>query len=501
MKHYFSFLSVVAIVGAVGCSSQIESTEPLTEPTPSVESEVTEPSVLAPPDMEVMNLTVGASDGDWCGNSRVSDSAYLRNRSIGAFKCAANAFCGRFGPTAAMACSLGLTSILEGAKDDPDVNNILMSLIGAAAMQIDSEMTLLTLIAQNKELYEKLVKKQGKAAADKAFKAVIQFATDPRLKPTLNKIPKTTWLGLLISCAEALRGACDLVVNTYHAVGESWTAWIDPDFKGSIPGCSKSTAVAVTDYTYVFWNGAQATLRSCVESCRAEADSCNGDKRLACHWWNACVNYCSATKTGSVTAGASYRMMCPAAPKPDAAAVANAYLKCLGRAPSQDEARGWIAAQLKGEPVVEQICNSAEARRRAAAGAYVACLGREGSASEIDAWANGPTATGDIRTLICASDEAKAYLATVAGTTPPVTDVPPVNPIDAGPSVPPVTDVPPVNPIDAGPSVPPVTDVPPVIPMDAGVPTTPPTDTLDASLSFSDSGEHKVRLPESLPMP
>ncbi|MFO0680163.1 MAG: hypothetical protein U0169_26815 [Polyangiaceae bacterium] len=484
MKHGLAFLAVASIASIVGCSSQIEPSESGQDvPTEGPATDTPSDSVRAPEEMQTMNLTQGAADGDWCGNRRVSDSAYLRNRSIGAFKCAANALCGRLGPNAAMACSIGLTSLLEGAKDDPDVNNILMSLIGAALLQIDSQMTFLTLIAQNKEMYEQLVKKVGVAKADQMFKNVITLASDPRLKPSLSQVPKTTWAGLLLSCAEAIRGACDLVVNTVYAAQEGWEAWVDPDWKGSVPGCQKSTAVAVTNYTYVFWNSAQATLRSCVDSCRAEADSCGGNKRNACLWWNACVNYCAATKTGSVTAGSSYRMVCAPAPKADPVAIANAYLQCLARAPSDAEVRQWVNVQLQGTDAVSAICNSTEARQRIVAGAYVGCLGREGSAAEIQGWVSGTVGTGALRDAICASDEAKRREATLQTPADP-----PAPTVDAGAPVvtPPVEPLPVVTPpvtVDAGAPV--VT--PPVMPpmtVDAGAPVITPSTDVPATLDM-----------------
>ena len=129
---------------------------------------------------------------------------------------------------------------------------------------------------------------------------------------------KVTYLGLLVSCAEAIRGACDLAVNTVYAVQEGWEAWVDPDFKGSVPGCSKSTAVAVTDHTYSPFDSSVTTFNKCVGECRNEADSCGGDTRKACGWWNACVNYCAVDKLGTINnpAVAGYKMQCQPPPPP-----------------------------------------------------------------------------------------------------------------------------------------------------------------------------------------
>ncbi|MFO0679423.1 MAG: hypothetical protein U0169_23050 [Polyangiaceae bacterium] len=337
-------------VGAGGCTADVGEER----------ADVDATEFVAPPEVATTGLLTGAREGDWCGNRNVSDSAYLHDRSIGAFKCAAAAVCGRLGPTASMICSTGMSAVLELAKDDPDSANVMWSMAGAAATNANHHWTVLSLIAASPKEYGALVAKVGEARAVKMMDTFVKVMGDPRIQPSLKTVPKSTYIGLAMSCAEAVRGACDLAVNTVYAVQENWEAWVSPDFKGSVPGCSKSTAVAVTNYTYGFWRDAQGTFETCVSSCRAEADSCGGSRSRACNWWNACVNYCAATKMNSVNPAASYRMTCEPAP----VTVANAYLQCLGRAPSADELRGWVEAEAKGADVTRGICQSEEARSR-----------------------------------------------------------------------------------------------------------------------------------------
>lgn len=216
-----------------------------------------------------------------------------------------------------------VTSLLEAAKDDPNGIGIMWSFISAIAKYgyLDLVSNPMALARLDPQLWASLVKSYGEAGArslsTKVLNAIFKF--DQRTLP-VGQVSKVTYAGLLLSCAEAIRGACERVVNIGYARQESYEAWIAPDFRGSVPGCSKSTAVAVTDYTYVLWDGAAATFDTCVSSCRKEQDSCGGDTQKACYWWNACVNYCASDKLGTLASPqvAGYTMQCqpPAAPQP-----------------------------------------------------------------------------------------------------------------------------------------------------------------------------------------
>lgn len=212
-----------------------------------------------------------------------------------------------------------LTSLLEAAKDDPNGIGIMWSFISAIAQYgyLDLVSNPMALARLDPQLWASLVKSYGEAGArslsTKVLNAIFKF--DQRTLP-VGQVSKVTYAGLLLSCAEAIRGACDLVVNVGYAGQESYEAWIAPDFKGSVPGCSKSTAVAVTDYTYVLWDGAAATFDKCVSSCRTEQDSCGGDTQKACYWWNACVNYCASDKLGTLASPRSRATRCNASRPP-----------------------------------------------------------------------------------------------------------------------------------------------------------------------------------------
>ena len=271
-KKMISALLVALPLAAIGCSSEVEL---VAEPV----------HVRAETSVEPKDLLVGAKDGDWCGNSRVGDADYIRNRSIGAFKCAASALCGTMGPQAAIACSTVVTSLLELCKDDPNSINIMWSMISALAQYgyLDLATNPMLIAQLNPQLWAQMVKACGGEAGAIAVgrKWMEAMFIDQRFN-SVGNVSKLTYVGLLLSCAEALRGACDLAVNTVYAVQEGWEAWVDPDFKGSIPGCSKSTAVAVTDHTYSPFDNSVTTFNKCVGECRNEADTCGGDTGKAC---------------------------------------------------------------------------------------------------------------------------------------------------------------------------------------------------------------------------
>jgi hypothetical protein len=151
-----SFLVVVSIAPlAAGCGTEVSTEE--------------QPVIATPVDGAIgtRDLMVGASNGEWCGNSRVGDADYITNRSIGAFKCAASALCGTLGPAAALACSTGLTSLLELAKDDPNGISIMWSFISAIAQYgyLDLVSNPMALAQLNPQLWASLVKSYGEAGA------------------------------------------------------------------------------------------------------------------------------------------------------------------------------------------------------------------------------------------------------------------------------------------------------------------------------------------------
>ncbi len=303
----FSALAATSLIPIVsGCG--VEAADQAIEPVKTI-------PVNTDGKIEPQDLLVGASKGDWCGNSNVGDSDYLWNRQIGAFKCAASALCGIASPGAAIACSTALTTLLETMKDDPNGITILWGFITALAQYgyLDLVSDPYAIQRINPQLWASLVKSYGEGGArafsTKVLNALFKF--DQRTLP-VGEVSKLTYAGLLLSCAEAIRGLCDLAVNTVYAVQESYEAWVAPDFKGSVPGCSKSTAVAVTDHTYVFWDSAETTFNKCVAECRNEQDSCGGDNQKKCYWWNACVNYCASDKLGTLNSPlvSGYKMVC-----------------------------------------------------------------------------------------------------------------------------------------------------------------------------------------------
>lgn len=313
----FSALVAASLLSiATGCGT--EAADQAVEPVNTI-------PINADGTIEPQNLLQGASKGDWCGNSDVGDSAYLWNRQVGAFKCAATALCSIASPAAAIACSVALTSLLETYKDNPSNVTMVWGFIVALAQYgyLDLTTDPHALQRVNPQLWASLVAAYGDKGAQSFTMKVMNiiFKFDQRTLP-LDKVSKVTYVGLLASCAEAIRGLCDLAVNSVYAAQESYEAWVAPDFIGSVPGCSKSTAVAVTDHTYAPWDSAETTFNKCVGECRKEQDSCGGDSQKQCGWWNACVNYCASDKLGNWSSPlvSGYRMVCqpsqPTTPTP-----------------------------------------------------------------------------------------------------------------------------------------------------------------------------------------
>ena len=102
-----------------------------------------------------------------------------------------------------------VTSLLEAAKDDPNGIGIMWSFISAIAKYgyLDLVSNPRALARLDPQLWASLVKSYGEAGArslsTKVLNAIFKF--DQRTLP-VGQVSKVTYAGLLLSCAEAIRG-------------------------------------------------------------------------------------------------------------------------------------------------------------------------------------------------------------------------------------------------------------------------------------------------------
>lgn len=239
---------------------------------------------------------------------------------------------------------------------------------------------------------------------------------------------------------EALRRIIEAAIVRYLARDpepDEVNAWIDADLPRAalLREIAESSAAALTDLVqqalascgtadaklqdYVEGNSSVMATDLVEEICDGNADDelvalaqfldCNAREPSAQelkHW----------TKNADLDAEVSAKFCAPnnAGGPAQRNAIAAAYDRCLGRAPSQAEIDGWAASGQTTAQIVAGICGSPEARRHAIAQAYRGCLGRAPRPDEVDAWANGGQSNTEITRQICQSPEARRHAVRLA---------------------------------------------------------------------------------------